>query len=170
MASSGRGSTVETEETLDDQETHISPTNEHDELDVFDHGFGGLDHLNRNPRGRLKAVASGEAQLKIEDIESLLTDHVLDADAHAKELGKTCSQLVEFMFSDQKADPTATLSLIKDLSSLSRASSEEMRKSIELLSRIRRQPPPRVQVVSVDGQVNVASQQVNADSVKLGDR
>ena len=99
----------------------MTSTDEQDDRDLFDHDFDGIDHVRGNPRGRLKAVASGEALLKIEDIESLLTDHVLDADAHSKKLGKTCSQLVEFMFSNQKTDPTATLGLIKDLSSLSRA-------------------------------------------------
>ncbi len=131
--------------------------------------FGDVQRLNRClPRDRLKAAALGAAPLEIKDIESLLTDHILDADEHAKDLSRTCSQLVEFLFSGEQPDPVATLGLVKDLSALCSTSSAEMRKSIELLSRIRRQPPPRVQVVSVDGQVNIGEKQVNA--VDLGER
>jgi hypothetical protein len=128
------------------------------------------DRISETPRSRLRSVANGQTPLAVEDVEALLTDYALDADERARDLARTATQLTEFMFSADAPDPVATLGLIKDLSTISRANAEEMRRTIELLVRIRRQPPPRVQVVAVDGSVNVAGQQVNAGAIDLGDR
>ena len=134
----------------------------------------GIDTVDEHslldaPRARLKAVANGTAPLRVEDVESVLVDHALDADQRAKGLGQTASELVEFLLSDQRPDPEATLRIVKDLSGLSRANGQEMRRTIELLTRIRRQPPPRVQVVAVDGQVNVGDKQINSCTLEVGD-
>ena len=124
-----------------------------------------VEHVK--PRDRLRLAATGAASLKLEDIESLLTEHVLNSDEHAVELGKTCSQLIEFMFSSEKPDPVATLKLVRELSAQARANAKDMRQNIKLLAHLRRSAPPRVQVLNMgDAQIAVTENQVN--SVKLG--
>jgi len=122
------------------------------------------------PRARLKAVASGKAPLRVEDVESVLVDHALDADERSKSLGATASELVDFLMSSERPDPEATLKIVKSLSSLAFKNASEMRKSLELATRIQRRPPPRVQIVGVGGQVNVGDKQINTNSVELGDQ
>ena len=121
------------------------------------------------PRSRLKAVANGATQLRVGDVESLLVDHALDADQRAKGLGHTASELVAFLLSEEKPDPEATLKVVRDLSSLAFKNAGEMRKSLELATRIQRRPPPRVQILGVSGQVNVGDKQINTRSLEVGD-
>jgi hypothetical protein len=122
-----------------------------------------------SPRQRLSAVAKGEGQLRQQDIESLLTDLVLDADQRSRSLARRCTGLVEMIFdteSQKHMDPAAALDLAVRLDRVQRRHQADARRGIELLSKISRPHRPLVQVAA--SQLNVAAAQQVAGPVDLG--
>jgi len=115
------------------------------------------------PRQRLQAVAKGDAPLDHKDIEALLTDLVLDADQRSRSLARRCGTLVAMVFDSESRkimDPTAAMDLMMRLDRVQRNHQADMRRGIELLSKITRPNRPMVQVVASTSQLNVAAQQV----------
>jgi len=115
------------------------------------------------PRQRLRAVAKGDAPLDHQDIEALLTDLVLDADQRSQSLARRCSTLVAMVFDSESRkimDPTAAMDLMMRLDRVQRNHQADVRRGVELLSKITRPNRPMVQVVASTSQLNVAAQQV----------
>lgn len=130
-----------------------------------------LAQADETPRGRLRAAVSGQGQVNREDVEALLADHMLESEGQVKELGKTCKELTEFLFSGAKQDPVATLKLVTQLTNLHKSHAEEMRRTIELLTRIQRPRSPQIQVIAVDNdQLNIGDKQIIGRTVDLGGR
>jgi hypothetical protein len=125
-----------------------------------------------SPRARLALVAAGHEPLRREDIEALLTEHVLATDHDTRMLSERFGFLVETLFA--KAGTNLDVGAIADmatrLSALHRGAQAELRKTIELLVMVSRTPPPTVKIMAA-GQVNVGgpAQQVNG-ALDLGGR
>lgn len=131
-----------------------------------------IETSGSDPRSRLKTAAAGKVRLSPDDIEALVVDHIVRSDEQAVELGETCRQLVAFLFSKERPDTEATLGLIKDISSLSKANGREMRHSIKLLAHLRRTTPPTVRLINNSGsltRLSVSSGRDNDNAMELGE-
>lgn len=122
------------------------------------------------PRESLRAVADGRAQLRREDLEALLTGHLLETDERTRKIAERFEFLLEVLFSPSSPDDLdvrAVADLTARFDRLHRGSMGELRRCVELLARLSQPAPPTVKVIS--SQVNVgAAQQIAA--VDLGGR
>jgi hypothetical protein len=125
------------------------------------------------PRDRLRGVATGTMPLQLADLQAVVADHLLAADAAARLLSDRLGQLVELLLDAQargNLDPRAVLDLLRGLQALHCHRSTELRRTVELLHHISGPPHPAIKVIAIGGEgVNIAAQQV-VQPVDLGGR
>jgi hypothetical protein len=128
--------------------------------------------VSGSPRTRLQRVADGQEPLRLDDLQGLLADHILQADVHVRGLGEQLAALLEMLLGAQArgpADPGAILDLVGRLEAIYQGRNAQLRRTVELLHAISKPTFPAVKVIAAEvGQVNVAAQQVA--SVSLGGR
>jgi hypothetical protein len=111
-----------------------------------------------SPRARLRLAEIGQAAVRIEDLERLLASHVLDSDERTARLARSFDQLMELFLSGDGGDKKVMMDLLTRFSELHRASSAALGRTIELLAKIGRTEPPRVQIVAAGEEVSVGPQ------------
>jgi hypothetical protein len=109
------------------------------------------------PLGRLRLAVQGTGEVRRDDLQALLTGHLLDANSQAKVLGSRLSDLLQMLFDSglTEADPGTLLRLMARLSSLYGEQLRELRRTAELLHRMSCPTPPTLQVVNA---INVGGQ------------
>jgi hypothetical protein len=91
------------------------------------------------PRVQLRLAAEGERCVLPRELTGMLADHLLEADAQAKELAKQRGLLLRMLTEDSKKDAgnlIAALDAIAKIDGLQRSMMSELRKTTELLWRM----------------------------------
>lgn len=124
-------------------------------------------------RASLGLVAQGQQELELGDLQRLLTEAVLASDAQMKKTGARVGEMLEMMFdkgASKEVDPAAVVDLVARLDRLHRGQAQELRKHIELLTKISRPSRPTVQVLAA-GQINMPDQErPSGPTVVLGEQ
>lgn len=121
---------------------------------------------NLPPRTALALAAEGQLEVSQDALTGLLAGLALDVHNRSGVVGKRVDDLLEMVFAGGaggQVDPAAVLDLVERLSRLHLGQQAELRRTVELLSRITRPSRPRVTVQAAGQQVNIsAAQQVAA--------
>lgn len=116
------------------------------------------------PLQRLEAIARGEGEVQVGDLQAMLSGRVAHASRQASSLDAHNEGLLEMLMNPpqgEDVDLDGVLELIERLSRLSRGYSSEIRRSAEALVRINRPCPPNLKVVANGQNVSLGPQQIN---------
>ena len=116
------------------------------------------------PLQRLEAIARGEGEIQVGDLQAMMAGRVAHAFRQASSLDAHTEGLLKMLMDPPEGEQVnldAVLELIERLSRLSQGYSSDIRRSAEALVRMVRPQPPNLKVVATGQNVNLGPQQIN---------
>jgi hypothetical protein len=133
-----------------------------------------LTERRQAPKTRLALAALGQERLEMSTLEGILAGHVHDLDDQAVELAKTSRGLLEMLAANGtdgvRVDPQATLDLAERFMRLYSVQLGELRKTVDLISRISRPQRSQIKVLAAVSADNISFDMPQLSSLGGGDR